>query len=87
MREKIAVTWSVMSVQTQKNIPLELAILPPNHVDDRDARPQDRSEKNYDVPRSPFGEHGGSVQPDDQHEHTNDVFDASRFEPTDDVVR
>ncbi len=29
MREKIAVTWSVIRVQTQKKIPLELAILPP----------------------------------------------------------
>ena len=59
----------------------------PHHVYDRDARPKDRTEEDYDVSRSPFGEHQRSVQPDDQHEHPNDVLDPSRGPPPDDVVR
>ena len=87
----MAVTWSVMSVQTQKkysagagNPAADKAFS--DHVDDGDGRPKYRSEEHYDEPRSPFGEHGGSVQPDDQQQYANAVPDASRFEPADDVV-
>src|SRR5438445_13010236 len=71
MIEKVEVTPSAMSVQTQKKTPLELAMLPPTspappQVDDKDAQPTDRPEEHDDVPRSPFPEHQRSVQPDDQ---------------------
>lgn len=58
----------------------------PNHVHDGDARSKDRSEEDYDVPGSPFGQHQRSVQPDDHHEHPSDVLDPAGFKPTDDVV-
>jgi len=45
----------------------------PLHVDDGDARPEERPEEDDDVPRSPFGEHQRSVQPDDQDGHRNEV--------------
>jgi hypothetical protein len=64
MREKIAVTPSARSVQTKKK-PLHLAI-PLLHVDDGDERPKERRDEDDDVPRSPFGEHQRSVQPDER---------------------
>src|SRR6266481_1028558 len=41
----------------------------PPHVDDKDAQSTNRPEEHDDVPRSPFGEHQRSVQPDDQNEY------------------
>ncbi len=41
----------------------------PLHVDDGDGQRKERAEEHDDVPRSPFGEHQRSVQPDDGDEH------------------
>ena len=81
-----------MSVQTKKKAPLELAIpaaMPDasHHVEDGDARRKDRPEEDDDIPRSPFGEHQRSVQPDDEEDHDSEVREPSRGDPADDVVR
>ena len=59
----------------------------PHHMDDGDARPKERPEQNDDVPRSPFGEHERSVQPDHPDEHRTAAWERSRCHPADDVVR
>src|ERR1700722_706325 len=59
----------------------------PLHVDDRDDQPKERPEEDDDVPRSPFGQHQRSVQPDDQDWHRNEVEKRSWLHPADDVVR
>src|SRR5262249_15892115 len=43
------------------------------HVEDKDAQTKDWPEEHDDVPRSPFGEHQRSAQPDDQDEHATDT--------------
>ena len=37
-----------------------------HHVDDGDARTKERPNQDDDVPRSPFGKHQRSIEPDDQ---------------------
>src|SRR5262249_24426 len=59
----------------------------PHHVDDRDGQPKQRPEENDDVPRSPFGEHQGPVQPDDKDGPSSEVRESPLFETADDVVR
>src|SRR5216684_982288 len=45
----------------------------PHHVDDGDAQPKELPEEDGDIPRSPFGEHQRSVQPDDKDGHSSEV--------------
>jgi len=73
MTEKVEVTPSAMSVQTQHPENDSAGVGDPAadksrspHVDDKDAQPTDRPEEHDDVPRSPVREHQRSVQPDDQ---------------------
>jgi hypothetical protein len=61
-----------MNVHTKKKAPLDLAMFAadadtlPHHVDGGDDQSKERPEEDDDVPRSPFGQHQRSVQPDDQ---------------------
>ena len=45
----------------------------PLHVEDGDAERKERPEEHDDVPRSPFGEHQRSVQPDYRDGHSSEV--------------
>ena len=67
MTEKSEVTPSASGVQMKK----------PSHVDDRDADRQGRRDQDDDKPRSPFGEHERSVQPEDRDDHRSEVQKAS----------
>src|SRR6266478_7970042 len=58
----------------------------PHHVADKDAQPKDPSDEHEDVPRSPFGQHQRSVQPDDEDDHPTESGDASRLQPARDLV-
>ncbi len=49
-----------------------------SHVDDGDAHQQERREEDDDIPRTPFGEHERSVQPDDADDHRKEVWKPSR---------
>ncbi len=57
-----------------------------HHMNDGDDQRKERPEEDDDVPRSPFGEHQRSVQPDDQDWHRNEVQKLSRLHPADDVI-
>src|ERR1700733_5835780 len=58
----------------------------PLHVDDRNEQPKERPEEDDYVPRSPFGQHQGSVQPNDQAWRRKKVGTRSPLHSTDDVV-
>ena len=61
--------------------------LPP-HVDVGDDQRKERQKEHDDVPRSPFGKHQRSVQPDDgEGHHHNEVCEPSRLPPVHDVSR
>ena len=76
--EKVEVTPSAMSVQTQKKTPLELAILPPTSPAPlmwmtRTPNPPIDPRSMMTYPESPFPEHQRSAQPDDQDEHSTEA--------------
>src|ERR1051326_971221 len=57
------------------------------HVDEWHYQRKERQQKRDDVPRSPFGEHERSVQPNYGDRHNQEVVDGSRLVPIDNVLR